>query len=338
MNINSFLYLAIGSQKYKLEAYYSINSLLKTNLKNSDIVLITDEPERFSKITFKNFEIIKIDEKTIKNWTNNDEYVFYIKIHAIKLFYEKYNYEKVLFVDTDTIIFENIEYYFDEISENNFILGYHNTPMVESLKVCRSLDEKSKEIISIEKIYNYILGKGMNFVPYNSGIIGMHYKNTYLFKEILSITKDFYFNSKHFGSEEIAFSYVFQKYGTIIEKNDGFYHYTQFDEARLVCGYLLNILTLEDKLYLDDWLDQLNIKNIDIFDLKINEVEYFILFAFYFFNKPKHSLESNGIFAFIEEIEMKKKFEVANIYYRKFFKKTLLYNKNLDKDTLNASL
>lgn len=90
------------------QAIFSILTILPKMDKNERIVVITDAPEYFKMLGDK-ITVLEVDEKTLENWKGEYHFFWRIKIIALQMIADKWKDEHVLYLDSDTFLFGNLE-------------------------------------------------------------------------------------------------------------------------------------------------------------------------------------------------------------------------------------
>ncbi len=289
--MNYFLYVAIGKHDYLYETIYSIRSFERA-VKDSSyrIVIYTDNEEFFQKYYNENYhvEINRLPSELTRQWLEKN--VFSVKIYALKSFLAAYKSD-VVFIDTDTFIYKDISTLFGYIEKDNFVMYRACTPLGQAVTILHDICKESINAYNktVLEFYNYLIQNkylvcgqksyvySQNFIPYNSGIIGISYENADLLDEVEHLNHFIYDTFGLYYAEEFAFATVFQRAGKIRTCNlqDKIYHYTKFyPYTRLLGGYILQYLVPDDKEQLVVLLNQYHI-DLSKYDFDISEIEEF---------------------------------------------------------------
>jgi lipopolysaccharide biosynthesis glycosyltransferase len=90
------------------QAIFSILTILPKMDKNERIVVITDVPEYFKMLGDK-ITVLEVDEKIFENWKGEYNFFWRIKIMALQMIADKWKNDHVLYLDSDTFLFGNLE-------------------------------------------------------------------------------------------------------------------------------------------------------------------------------------------------------------------------------------
>lgn len=296
------LYGAINSKNILSETIYSILSLFRISreeMRNYKIVIVTTfKKEMFGPLrAFNNVFIEQISSEIANNWINADQtYVFKVKIFILKYFFSKYK-GNVVFVDSDTVFIKSPCSIFDIIKENKAVMNFRCRGIEEVVDSYRLLDTKdiedndararldfyrsikqNREIPSlIMSGQKYIVPN--NFHPYNSGLIGMLYKDRGLLDQVLDVCLSLCKNFYYICSEEFAFSLVFALNGKeTISVNDIIYHYLFEKRTRLLVAYLLDYFHLDDKSEFEKFISEIDPNSQEINCITLQELPYYMSF------------------------------------------------------------
>ena len=97
-----------------------ILSLLHDMKENDALIVYTDDPDYFK--AFKSRIIIeKLTEGAIEDWMGPHRYIWRIKIKAIEHTIDKYGQTDILFLDSDTMLINNLDRIRRAADEGNFV-------------------------------------------------------------------------------------------------------------------------------------------------------------------------------------------------------------------------
>ena len=104
MNI---FYLVFGTDiSYHLEAYLSIRSIQKQLTPEDRIFVQTTNPEFYKHASV---EILPLSAQQIEKWKGTHDYIFRVKTLAIKEFAQEHPEEDLLYLDTDTFLYGQLD-------------------------------------------------------------------------------------------------------------------------------------------------------------------------------------------------------------------------------------
>jgi hypothetical protein len=90
------------------QAIFSILTILPKIDKNERVVVVTDSPEYF-KILNDRITVLEVDEMTFENWKGQYNFFWRIKIRALQMIADKWKGDHILYLDSDTFLFGNLE-------------------------------------------------------------------------------------------------------------------------------------------------------------------------------------------------------------------------------------
>ena len=106
MNI---LYLVIGKKPlHHAQTYFSIYSFLNQTDAHDRIYVITDAPDFYNRLG-KKINIISINQAQLKDWQGEHNFFWRAKIKALEHICTLHPDESLLYLDTDTFLFEDIQ-------------------------------------------------------------------------------------------------------------------------------------------------------------------------------------------------------------------------------------
>lgn len=232
---NSVLFQAYGNIAVINECKYALLSLIDVYKYSGDmphVIIYSDMPEEF--LIFQNemrLTIEPLENKRIKKWRGNIEFVHRVKIEVIKDCLIKYG-GKIIYCDTDTCCKTNLNIIFNLISATNVFFhvkeGNLNDPKNPNVK-------KWKKFLLSDNFPMpdrfSILGVNM----WNAGVIALENSHAALLDEVLNFTDALYpFYPKH-TVEQFSFCYVFQKQNIHISPAEPFiFHYWNLKELRIL--------------------------------------------------------------------------------------------------------
>jgi len=116
------LYLIFGNHYHNyLQAYASISSF-KTNCKElKTINIITDHPVWFEAIK-SDINIIPLSAEQLREWKGEHNYFWRAKIKAIETLSKTYKNEPIVYLDTDTFLYNDKSKIADTLSQNKALM------------------------------------------------------------------------------------------------------------------------------------------------------------------------------------------------------------------------
>lgn len=289
--MKAFVYCAVGDVRYKKESLYSIKSFLKhQDATDSEckIIVVTDDKEAYRAIAdWPTVIIEEVDTQLITEWSLDDTYYVRCKIKCLEYCFERYKCD-LLFVDTDTIVLQDISYVFDHIKEGVFYMHSACTPINKALDTIAQTRLRDISYLTLQRIhfYSYLREKNfifndrypieVDFVPHNSGIIGIAYKNKDLLNTVLEVSDLIFQRFQYQCAEEFALSYVLQNAGKVCLLEDMVFHYPEAKFTRYLAANILDFYAEGDREESDRVLPTLGISNINAMNLSLDDIPYFV--------------------------------------------------------------
>ncbi|MEO5976065.1 MAG: hypothetical protein ABIS36_09820 [Chryseolinea sp.] len=119
------VYITYGpNEKNHVQAYFSIYSFLARNAPIKSINVITDQPLFYKNIE-KHINIIPVTSQILSEWQGKYSFSWRIKLKSIELMCRKHPGEAVLYLDTDTILYNNFSRAADIIANGH--AGMHES-------------------------------------------------------------------------------------------------------------------------------------------------------------------------------------------------------------------
>lgn len=337
-----YIIYSIFNQKYVNESIYSINSIIQTEdiyMKQISIIIYTNlQHELDQKLHNQNIIIEKIDEQERLKYMGENQFFFRFKIKLFQLFFEKYGNHPVLFLDTDTVIMNDLCPLFEKLESGNFIMYSKCTSIIEAVMKADTLQRKtmSQDTRSRIEFYrsilkdnhiivnksHYLIDKTASF--YNSAVIGIGGMYSHIIEEIIDLCDYLYSKYRYCKTtgEEIAFSMVFQKYGEIFACNDTdiIYHYSEAKFCKYIVGNLLQCLQSDDHMMFKKILIDYDLECIEHYHLKLNELPVFMQYVLFCKNKAYEDLELNSLDEAYTYIDINTAYYKRNMNIKKYMK------------------
>lgn len=165
MNI---VYLVFGNKMDNYQqAYFSIYTAWARKNVEDRIIVVTEEPTLFHSFEDKIVNI-PINKEVIKEWEGKYQFFWRVKIKALQLIAEKYPTDSILYLDSDTFFYENMD------SLRNGLKNGQNYMHLEEGKLSK-LSSKTEKLMWQQlkgKTYNTIK-IDENSAMWNAGLIGI---------------------------------------------------------------------------------------------------------------------------------------------------------------------
>lgn len=118
----NLMYLTFGENlKNHYQANFSILSFLAQKDKIDSITIFTDYPE-FYKNLDKHVTIISIDDNILKDWEGEYQFFWRVKIKAILHLIEKLGDKPIMYLDSDTFLYGNLDLIFEILKQDNAVM------------------------------------------------------------------------------------------------------------------------------------------------------------------------------------------------------------------------
>lgn len=169
MNI---VYLVFGNkiENYQ-QAYFSIFTALLHKNDEDKIIVITDDSSLFG--FFENIiETIFINQDTIKDWEGPHQFFWRVKIKALQLVAQKYPEDSILYLDSDTFFYKNIEVLRSALQSGQHFMHLDEGKLSQLSSKTEKLMWKQMKGKSYE---NIIINE--NVAMWNAGLIGISQKH-----------------------------------------------------------------------------------------------------------------------------------------------------------------
>lgn len=223
----TLVYQAYGIQEIVRQTLFSITSLLKYLEKQSPlkIVIYTDAPKSIESF-FKNenrVEIVVIDQKIIKTWRGEIDFVHRVKIEILRDAGSKFP-GNLYYCDGDT--------YFTKSPSEKFKLVDDKTSLMH---ICESTLGDEKDPIA-KKMNRFVRenkftvagqdsGLSEKSQMWNAGVIGISQKNKILLEDILDLTDQMHRIYPKHVNEQLAVSQILKNHTEICASDDVIIHY-----------------------------------------------------------------------------------------------------------------
>ncbi|MFQ3575846.1 MAG: hypothetical protein SNJ77_05360 [Cytophagales bacterium] len=220
------LFQSYGSDVIAKELVYCLNSFWQHH-RSADykILIYTDNTTFFNQHLLDDsiaFRLVSDDE--IKEWRGPKDFIHRVKVKVILDAFEKFNPEKLVYLDTDTFFESSIEKEISRIDHKNTIMhtneGFLNRPINPIFK------KISKFLKTTPILTKGTLKRIPTNIPmWNAGVLGLHCSHKHLVEEVLAMS-DFMFDlyQKHV-MEQLSFSFVLNQNTKVSKISDKIYHY-----------------------------------------------------------------------------------------------------------------
>ena len=163
MNI---LYLVFGeNQQNHAQAYFSICSFLGQMDTNDRVYVMTDAPDFYERLNEK-IKILTINKTQLDDWQGTHQFFWRAKIKAIEHICRLHPEESVLYLDTDTFLYSDIEKLKSDLE---------NPVMHLNEGVLSQLKSKTEKLMW-QQVGNKVFGGTLiqsNHAMWNAGVVGI---------------------------------------------------------------------------------------------------------------------------------------------------------------------
>lgn len=288
--MNYLLYCALESEDIVKETILSVHTLFSFHkMEKLKVIICTDQKDKFdlfySSIDCWYYDYLifeQINKEKLNQWKGRYNYIYRVKIKALIYIFQKYE-GNVLFLDSDVCILQNLQCIFDYMSNNGVCMcSTEYITFDESIYLGKQYFYFKNFVRGdslILKNANHYYEIPLSYMHFNSGVIGINDKLKLLLNEALELC-DFIcrYKLKFHNAEELAFSYVFQKYGNIRCCDDEIIHYCLAKEFRYIidryCGF-----NLWYKQILDHFLNEIGLRNLSLKQIRYDDM-YYLYFYF----------------------------------------------------------
>lgn len=169
MNI---VYLVFGTkiENYQ-QAYFSIFTAQLHKNDDDKIIVITDDSSLFGFFEDK-IETIVINQDTIRDWEGPHQFFWRVKIKALQLVAQKYPEDSILYLDSDTFFYKNIEVLRSALQSGQHFMHLDEGKLSQLSSKTEKLMWKQMKGKSYE---NIIINE--NVAMWNAGLIGVSQKH-----------------------------------------------------------------------------------------------------------------------------------------------------------------
>lgn len=233
---NAILYQVYGGPDFVNECRYSLLKYLQaynlTPPAHTSIVIYTDAPDAFADFVpfFHQLSIRMLSEETIKKWRGAIDFVHRVKIEMLLDFLQSFD-GNILYCDTDTYLTASIQSIFDDLSGGAFYM--HQYEGMIDQRENASFHKWETFLSGTSLLYNNKqVAYNKTLRMYNAGIVGLNSRYKEVLQDVLALTDTVYQKFPKHIAEQFAFSYCFQKAGTVKPANHFIAHYWNLKEFR----------------------------------------------------------------------------------------------------------
>jgi len=233
---NYLIYQAYGSPDILNEALFSILSYLRQPA-GATVLVYTDNPAHFRAVLGEapGVAYVPIEPAQWQAWRGDIGFVHRVKIMVLQHAAAHYA-GNLLYVDTDTIFTQSPAGIFYLLSQGQRFMhlseGRLDNGNALNRKINRVLQARNAPVLAGGPI-------APSTQMYNAGVLGLRSTDASLLAEVLALTEQLYRHYPKHVMEQLAFSVVWARSGTVQEAAPWVYHYWNLKEIRPALGALL---------------------------------------------------------------------------------------------------
>ena len=247
---NYLIYQAYGSLAILDEALFSILSYLRQPAA-ATVLVYTDNAAYFQAVLGEAsaVEYVPIEPEQWQAWRGDIAFVHRVKIEVLRHAAAHYP-GQLLYVDTDTVFLQSPTAIFAALAQGERFMHLAEGRLSDGNALNRKLNRALRPLAGH-------LPSTVVIVPatrmYNAGVLGLRSTDAALLNEVLALTEQLYrYYPKHV-MEQLAFSVIWAREGTVREATPWVYHYWNLKEIRPA---LHTLFTATPPRSLADWQAQ----------------------------------------------------------------------------------
>lgn len=262
MNI---VYLVFGEElNNHVQANFSILSMCTQKEAIDSINIVTDNPKLYKHLSDV-VNVVKIEQKDLREWKGKNDFFWRVKIKAIELIINTYRNQDLLYLDSDTFLYGDLKFINKKLKDGFSFMHLNEGKLSQ-------LNSKTEKIMW-RQTYNKTFGPvkiNENHCMWNAGVIGIPGGRS---KELIEATLEICDamleqNVTRRLIEQFAFSLALSEFSKLIPAEDHIGHYwgnkeqwNNFITNNFLCSYFSN-QPLESQIE--------SIKTIDYTKIPIN--------------------------------------------------------------------
>ena len=225
------IYQAYGSLAILDEALFSILSYLRQPAA-ATVLVYTDNAAYFQRILsdVPAVEYVPIEAAQWQAWRGEIDFVHRVKIEVLRHAAAHYP-GQLLYVDTDTIFQQSPGAIFTAIAQGEHFMHLAEGRLSDGNPLNRKLNRALRPLAGQ---WPPGLAIGPATRMYNAGVLGLRSTDAALLGEVLALTEQLYRHYPKHVMQQLAFSVVLARQGTVHEATPWVYHYWNLKEIRPV--------------------------------------------------------------------------------------------------------
>jgi hypothetical protein len=215
-----FIYQAYGARGFRLQAELSIRSLLAHGVCAENVVVFTDRPGEFARLSVEALEATTV---LLRTWAGPCGFHHRVKIELIRHVQSACS-GPVIYADSDTIWREPPASIYAHVRDGDFVMHLCESPLSDSFHpeyraALRVLEARGK----LGTLAGHVYGVRM----YNAGIIGLPHQSGRVLDHVLGLCDDLSLMLPRRMElvEQLAFSYVLPQFGEVKTCPHQVHHY-----------------------------------------------------------------------------------------------------------------
>jgi hypothetical protein len=225
------IYQAYGSLAILDEALFSILSYLRQPAA-ATVLIYTDNAAYFQRILrdVPAVVYVPIEAAQWQAWRGEIDFVHRVKIEVLRHAAAYYS-GQLLYVDTDTIFLQSPAAIFEALAQGEHFMHLAEGRLSDGNALNRKLNRALRPLAS-QLLPGVVIGPATRM--YNAGVLGLRSTDAALLDEVLALTERLYRHYPKHVMEQLAFSIVLARQGTVREATPWVYHYWNLKEIRPV--------------------------------------------------------------------------------------------------------
>lgn len=234
---SAYAYIIYGqSLEHFEEAVLSIGTLRRLGGERP-ILVLTDRPDRFPYVP--ELRTVSIDAPMLEQWMGESGYHFRIKLEGLRYLLRCYA-EKIIFLDTDTLVRKDMSHWFSRIDDSNALLHKFEGTLGERRFHTHFCNVLNKTFTHAD--FGQFTIRGASPM-YNSGVIGVSKAHMPCLEVALWLMDEVNARITSHNAEQMALGYVLSRHGKVTTVGDrNVFHYWYRDRGRYVKTQLTELL------------------------------------------------------------------------------------------------
>lgn len=175
-------YLVFGNNDSNFcQANFSILTFLAQKENNDTVAIVTDNPEKFNSLK-KKVTVLVVNKETLTKWKGEYNFFWRIKIKALQLISSKFDNQHILYLDSDTFLFGNLNNIRSNLNDNKNLMHTKEGKLSEISSKTERLMWKQLKNQKYDQIEI-----NLNTCMWNAGVIAISQKNINKLDQTLEI-------------------------------------------------------------------------------------------------------------------------------------------------------